>query len=64
MAVLVPGDRKQAKQRREAAETYQKQFRSDLAVKLRAASYGDRGPILDEVAALFEREPELLSRRS
>ena len=28
------------------------QYRSDLAVKLRAASYGDRGPLLDEVAAL------------
>jgi DNA-binding PadR family transcriptional regulator len=28
------------------------QHRSDLAVKLRAASYGDRGPLLDEVAAL------------
>ena len=28
------------------------QYRSDLAVKLRAASYGDRGPLLEEVAAL------------
>ena len=28
------------------------QHRSDLAVKLRAASYGDRGPLLAEVAAL------------
>jgi DNA-binding PadR family transcriptional regulator len=28
------------------------QHRSDLAVKLRAASYGDRGPLLEEVAAL------------
>jgi len=28
------------------------QYRSDLAVKLRAASYGDRGTLLEEVAAL------------
>jgi DNA-binding PadR family transcriptional regulator len=28
------------------------QYRSELAVKLRAASYGDRGPLLEELAAL------------
>ena len=28
------------------------QYRSDLAVKLRAASYGDRAPLLDEVTTL------------
>ncbi len=28
------------------------QHRSDLAVRLRAASYGDRGPLLDELATL------------
>jgi DNA-binding PadR family transcriptional regulator len=37
------------------------QYRSDLAVKLRAASYGDRGPILDEVAALREEHATRLA---
>ena len=31
------------------------QHRSDLAVKLRAASYGEREPVLDEVAALRDQ---------
>jgi DNA-binding PadR family transcriptional regulator len=37
------------------------QHRSDLAVKLRAASYGDRGPLLEEVAALRAEHADRLS---
>ena len=37
------------------------QYRSDLAVKLRAASYGDRRPILEEVARLRDEHATRLA---